>query len=372
MIEKGKISSFQMAVMMYPTIIATAILVIPAISAEAAGRDLWLSPFWALGTGFVTIAIAIKLHSYFPKETVIEYCPKIIGKVPGKIIGLLFLLFYLHINGVIIREYTDFVIGIFLMETPMIVVIASMVFVSALAVRAGLEVLARTAEMFVPIVLFIIFVIIVLLLSEIDFDNIFPIFEEGITPSFLGALMPSSWYSEFFLISFLLPYVANPNKALRWSVMSLLLISFSLMVTNLVVMLLFGLITEDLSYPLMSAARYISIADFFENVEAVVMALWVAGAYVKIAVFYYALVIGTAQWLDLSNYRPVVFPIGMLLVIFGVWVTPTFTEMRELLGATSPVYLPFVQTLIPLFLLVVVIVKKRMRNRSQENEQVHS
>ncbi|MDQ7864807.1 hypothetical protein RCO48_38045 [Peribacillus frigoritolerans] len=41
------------------------------------------------------------------------------------------------------------------------------------------------------------------------------------------------------------------------------------------------------------------------------MAVWIVGAFVKISVFYYASALGTAQWLNLSDYCPVVWPIGI-------------------------------------------------------------
>jgi spore germination protein KB len=44
MVEKGKITALQMGIMMYPTIIATAILIVPGITAEKAHLDLWVSP----------------------------------------------------------------------------------------------------------------------------------------------------------------------------------------------------------------------------------------------------------------------------------------------------------------------------------------
>ena len=51
----------------------------------------------------------------------------------------------------------------------------------------------------------------------------------------------------------------------------------------------------------MQVAEYINIADFFEHVESVVMAIWVVGAFIKISAFYYAAALGTAQWLNLSH-----------------------------------------------------------------------
>lgn len=91
--EKGKISSLQMAIMLYPTIVATAILGAPSITAKYALNDLWLSPILAALIGYATVYIAYKLHKLYPKQTVIQFSEQIIGRIPGKILGFLYLFF---------------------------------------------------------------------------------------------------------------------------------------------------------------------------------------------------------------------------------------------------------------------------------------
>lgn len=46
MIEKGGISHLELALIMYATVVATAILYIPYVTAQHAKCDLWLSPIW--------------------------------------------------------------------------------------------------------------------------------------------------------------------------------------------------------------------------------------------------------------------------------------------------------------------------------------
>ncbi|MCW1941527.1 hypothetical protein OMD49_27905 [Bacillus anthracis] len=53
MLEKGKISAFQMAFMILPTITATAVLIVPSISSKYAERDMWISPIFASLNGFL-------------------------------------------------------------------------------------------------------------------------------------------------------------------------------------------------------------------------------------------------------------------------------------------------------------------------------
>jgi spore germination protein KB len=143
--------------------------------------------------------------------------------------------------------------------------------------------------------------------------------------------------------------------------MSVFVVMMTLMVVNLVVLFVLGSTTASRAYPLMQVARYISIAGFFEHLESVVMAIWIAGAFVKIAVFYYAAALGTAQWLNLSDYRPVVWPLGILVVEFSFWSLPDTMRLGSyLIGIFSP-YGLLVQTIIPLFLLMIAVIRKRKK-----------
>jgi spore germination protein KB len=196
MIEKGKISSFQMGMIMYPTIQATAILLVPAITAVHAKRDMWLSPIWASLIGLLTMYIAHLLNKLYPDKTLIEYVELILGRFLGKVVGLIFLLFFLHNSGILIRQYGEFIIGTFLTQTPLIVIMGTMILVCSFNVRGGLEVIGRSAQMFVPMVLVLFIWIVILLIPDLDPKNMLPIMEHGAGPSLMGALVPQAWFSE--------------------------------------------------------------------------------------------------------------------------------------------------------------------------------
>ncbi|MFE4243320.1 GerAB/ArcD/ProY family transporter [Peribacillus butanolivorans] len=357
--EKGKISSLQMAIMLYPTIVATAILGAPSITAKYALNDLWLSPILAALIGYATVYIAYKLHRLYPKQTVIQFSEQIIGRIPGKILGFLYLFFYIPITGEILRGYGDFIVDSFMVNTPIIVIMASMVILCALIVRGGIEVLGRAAELFLPVFIFPICILIILLSADLDFKNIFPILGDGIMPPLKGAIIPGGWFSEFFLIIFLLPFLADMKKGMKYGMMTVFAVMMTLVVVNLIVLFVLGSTTPSKVYPLMSVSRYIRFADFFEHLESAVMAIWVVGAFVKISVFYYAAALSTAQWLNLSDYRPVVWPIGILIVEFSFWSFPSSMEVSRYDIIAFPFHGILMQTIIPLLLLVIAFVRKR-------------
>jgi spore germination protein KB len=363
MIEKGKISAFQMGIMIYLVVVATADLLVPALTFKEAKHDMWLSPFWASLTGFLIVYIVYRLNRFYPKKTIIEYSVSILGTIPGKVLGFLYLFYYLNINGNIIRGYADFVLGEFYMKTPMVVVITSMVLVCAFAVRGAVETLGRASQFFIPIVILLWLLTVVMLIPDLQVKNMFPVLEKGIIPSIKGAFLLQGWFTHVALLSMLLPFLTDREKGIKSGMISVFLIMLTLTLLNIIGLCLFGGIVGTFTFPLMEATRYISIAGFLEHLEAIAMAVWVAGAFIKISVFYYALVLGTAQWLNLSDYRSLVFPFGFLLVLLALWSAPNMQILATITERSTIFYNNTFHTVIPILLLLIAVIQKKKREK---------
>lgn len=364
MSEKSSISAAQMGIMVFPVIVATADLLVPAITAKYAERDMWLSPIWASLIGYLTVYIVYRLHSFFPGESIIQYSPRIIGFLPGKAAGFIILYDLLYSDGNILRQYGEFIVGTSLFQTPLFVVIGSIMLVCAFTVRAGIEVLARAAQVFVPIVVIIYFGLLLLMIPFMKTETIFPILAHGLPPSILGALNPQGWFSETILLSFLLPFVFDRERGMRTGIITVFTAMLALFAINLSTLLVLGGEVAYIAYPFYTAIQMISFADFFENLDSVVIAIWVAGAFIKISVFYFALAVGTAQWLHLDDYRTVVFPLGLLMVVFSFWTAPNLSELSSNIGKIAGFQTTLVFTCIPLLLIIIAYLRARRRAHS--------
>jgi len=359
MIEKGKISASQMGKMLYLAILPTAILTTPAITFKFAKQDLWISPIWAL-CGLIVIFVSLRLHRMYPGLNIVQACERIVGRFPGKIIGFIFPLFYLYFNGIIVREYSEFVVGAFLIRTPLIVVSGSIVLVCAIAARGGVEIVGRFSELILPAFITFFLLIVVPIIPDLQVTNMLPIMPEGIRPSIEGAIVLQTWFSEFLTASFLLPFVADQKKSQKSVYISLLAVILTLIVSNLVTLLLLGELTGNYTYPFLIVARYINLADFFTHLESLYMAIWVLGAFVKICVFFYVTVLGAAQWMNLSDYRPIVFPLGLLLILFSMWVAPNFQELTHAIATSVTLAIITLFVIIPGLLFCIAWVKRRL------------
>ncbi|MFD2444262.1 endospore germination permease [Bacillus sp. CGMCC 1.16607] len=359
--EKGKISALQMSMMMFPTIMATAILTVPGFTAKYAKQDLWISPLWASLVGFMTVYISVRLNNLYPNYSFFQKCEKILGKLLGKLLGSIYVLLFILVSGQITRSYAEFITGVFFPRTPISVIIISMIILSAFTVIGGIEVVGRVSQIFFPIFFISVLFIFMMLIPQLKPENIFPIMEFGVLPSIKGAIVSQAWFGEFFLISFLLPLLSDVKKGMKWGMITVFLVLLTFITSNLLVLFILGHQTQVKIYPFLVAARFANIGNFIENLDPLIIAFWILGAFVKITVFLYVTVFGTAQWLNLSDYRPIVWPLGILIIEFSFWSFPNLMAASRFDTTIWPFWGILMQTLIPFVLLILISLKNKFK-----------
>jgi spore germination protein (amino acid permease) len=358
--EKGTISGLQMALMLYPAVIATAFLTLPTITAQYAGNDLWLTPILSGISGALTLFLAVRLHRLYPGQTIIEYSVKIVGIVPGKIIGFAYFIYLLYLTGVIARQYAEFVKSAIMFKTPLLVILSSILLLAAIAARGGVELIARAATILTPVFVIPSFVLL-LLLPDLNVQHLFPVLEKGWIPVLKGSLAPNAYTSEFFLMTFFLPLLSNPEKGAKWAAISIAADLISGLYASLLVLFLLGPDTADKVYPVLTAFRYISLANFFENLEALLVAMWIIGNFLKLSVFLYAASASLVQTLELKEYRMVVYPLAVWCLLFSLWDNPDLPSLGNHIKYTSPFELLAFFNGIPLLLLLAASARQVLK-----------
>lgn len=359
-----KISALQMGILMYPTIIATAILSFQSAVAQYVGNSIWMPPLFASSFGFISLALAIKLHSLYEGKNVIEYSEEITGKIIGKVIGFTFIFIYLHSTGEIVRAYSEFIISSFLFNTPQIFTISSMILLCGFGIASGIEVLARVGQFMFPFLTIPLLLLPFFLIQDMKFGNIFPIFDVDVESLIKASIIDGGLFSEFFMVSFFLPFLADRKNAWKFGSFSILSVMLTLFFTNLICLFVLGNVTAFKIYPLMNVSRYVTIGGFFDNTESVVMAIWIIGAFLKISVFFYVTVLAAAKWLNVSDYRPLIWPIGILIVQTAYWGLPNTMAFNQYATLIFPIYATFFQILVPFLLLMIALLKRKKASNS--------
>ncbi|CQR54087.1 GerAB/ArcD/ProY family transporter [Paenibacillus riograndensis] len=362
MIEKGKISAAQLGLLFYSVTAYDGILYIPKVTGKEAGHDLWLSPIWAHLLGLLFVLGMLRLSSRFPKETIIQYSVRLLGPWAGKAVGLVVILYGINLTSVILREFGDFISAVFLRETPPLIAIGGIVLLVAYAVRGGLEVLGRLAELFLPITFLVFGLLIILSIPEWDVNNILPVMGEGIAPSIKGALVPFSWFSGYLMLGLYFPFVSNQKKTTVCIVLTWFALMVTLSVSGLVSVFLFGKHVSTLNYPFIEVVRYIGIGKFIQHVDALLLIVWLPGTFIQLTTYLYTAALGASQWFGLKNYRQLVFPVGFIALVLSMWRTSGVEEFQIYLG-TSHVIFDFFNIALGLLLFLTAWIRSRKGRR---------
>lgn len=347
-----KISSRQAAWLVISIITATAILFVPAIVAEDARHDGWMSTLIATVGGIVLILIPMALALRFPKETMIQYTPRILGQILGIPLILFYLFFLFWAESVILREFSTFLITAIMPDTPLVVFIASLSFTAALAVRGGLEVIARSNQFVLPIAIVSFVTSLALSINNMNLDRILPLFDHFPSGVLRGSYTPFSWMTEAALMLMFFPEINRQAQARKAAVVGIALSGLILTAAVLVSLLVLGphLAAAKIA-PTFSMVRMISVGDFIERTDAIMVIVWIGGVFVKISAFTYVKLLGLAQWLGLSDYRPLVWPNVIFSTALAVLVFDNTPEMLHTLSKSAPAFLITINIVLPAILL---------------------
>ena len=360
MLEKGKISSSQFMWMMVTTVLPTAVLFIPAIAIKNAGTSAWMDGLIvSTGWGLVVVTICCTLGERFQGRSLLNYSGEILGKPLGKLLGLFYIFIITYTNAIIVREFGEFLLSAFMPETPILVFNVILLLLAASSVRNGIEVIARMNQFVVSLMFFALIFVFSLILGEANFHHLLPVFEGGVKPIIHGALTPMGWRGEVFLLLFMLPFLSNYREARPAAYKAVLLLGLVLGTDVLMVLAVFGKEAANFVFPVHSLAAYISVAGFLERVEAFILALWVAGVTIKVAVWYYCATLVTAQTFNLKDYKPVVLPLGIIQAVWSITIYDNIREMVDFFEKPWITFSLFFEFVVPTTLLLIAVIRKK-------------
>ena len=120
-------------------------------------------------------------------------------------------------------------------------------------------------------------------------------------------------------------------------------------------------IAGEFAFPFYRLAKTIYLSVFFQRVEAIYIVIWSFVAILKIGITLYGAAFALAESLKLPDYRPLLWPLAMLVFIVSLlpkdMPTTIYLDSNYLRpGAWFPNYI------IPMFLLLVIRLKGTSKN----------
>ncbi len=357
-----KISNLQFTVLVTNFLIGSSILLMPSAFATHAKQDSWIAAILGVGIGLLLVILYNALGSSFPDMTLAEYSEKILGKWIGKIVSLLFFSYFFLVSALVLRNIGDFLVTYILDETPIQAIEIVFLLVVFMAVRLGLETVSRTSEFLTPWV-FLLFLIMVIFISpQIKIQNIQPIFESGIKPIIRGSL-PFIGTPCLELVVFLMiyPRINMTKNTKRGFIIGYLIGGIFLIIVSLLTIFVIGAQpTANEIYPSYVLATKINVGHFLQRIEAVLAGIWFITIFFKLTICFYASALCLAQTFKLKDFRPLTFPLGMIMVVLSLVAYPNSAYFLTVIGSVWTPFSLAYGLIIPLLLLIVSKIRKKM------------
>jgi len=362
MFHKEKISVHQFAILVFMCTIGSAILLTPEYLARIAKQDAWIATIFGTLTGLIFILVFMIIGRRYADMTIMEYCEKILGKWLGKFVSLLYIFYFFTVSALMLREISYFITMQIMPETPITAVHILFICIVVYAVRLGLEVVARSAEIFLPWVFFLLLILIAFLIPETETENIQPFFEGGAMPVIQGtAHLSILTFLQLFFLLMLFPNVNSPKKIRASFLTGASIGGIVLFLIALISILVLGAeVTARHVYPSFILAKQINIADFITRIEVLMAGIWFLTIFFKLTLSFYVTSVGLTQTLNLKNHRILTFPLAIILVVFATMVYPDLAYFDNVIPTVMITYTLVCGLFFPLLLLAVDTIRNKI------------
>jgi spore germination protein KB len=296
----------------------------------------------------------------------------------GWVVGLLYILYFYYIAARNVREFGDLLVSSTLRKTPLLAVVVTFVLVICYVLYLGIEVLGRTAEVFI-VILFIFGAagnLFALVSGTVDFKHLLPFLENGWKPILTTAfpLLISFPFGEMIAFLMVLPYLNHPKQVKKvWlfaAIFSGIILSWT---TALNIAVLSVDVMERATFPTLASVAKINLLDFIQRLDALVVFTLLITVFFKASIYLYCVVIGIVDLFKLKNHQQIIFPAGGALMVLSMVIASNFTEHTEE-GFGIEMYFNHVPMLmvIPFFMMLVTMIRRHFQKKSISKQGDHS
>ncbi|MCM2534346.1 spore germination protein [Neobacillus pocheonensis] len=365
--EKAKVSVIQLFAMMFLFELGSAVVVSFGIGAK---KDAWLAILLGICGGIALFFIYYPVFRQYPDLPFTGYAKELFGKYLGWVIGLLYTVYILYSASRNLRDFGDILVASTMQQTPLLAVNILMILAICYVLYLGIEVVGRTAEVFiVTIILFgLVGSFLIWISGSIKLHNLQPFLENGWKPILTTAFPMTTFFpfGEIFVFSMLLPYLNRPEltkKAWLSAIISSgLILTYT---TSLNIAVLGAEEVERSTFPLLSTIGKVNLFEFIQRLDAIAVLTFLFTTFFKVSIFFYGAVIGMTDLFKLKNHQQMVLPAGIIIVFLSMIIASNFAEHIEEGINIAPYYLHIIFLLIiPLLMLVIAIIRNRFKKKA--------
>lgn len=360
-----QISSRQMMYVLLLNRIGTVITIMPIIHLGPANQDIWimmiLSIIYCLLLNLPILFLAMR----FSNLTIVQYMERIFGKFLGKIIGILYGIYFVRIAIIYYYVEIQMIQTVFMDELHPLIIIISLVIVSIYVVTKGLEVSVRTVEFFGPLIITSLILIIALGFNNIDMTVLLPIYADSSLSSInIGALEASLIFTDPNILSMGFPNLKNKKDAFKIVVKSKILSQIVIILMIIATQVSLGIEqARHSNFPFLTYVRLVRTYSIFERIEAGFLIIWLIIVMTRVVSYLYISARAFKEVSNKKNINPFIYVIGILLAIAVFYISYVNPKIEFLFSGhrnyREDYYYIIFNIVIPLIAILIYFIRRK-------------
>lgn len=376
---KFVITSRQSTAIIASTLIGAGVLTLPRPASALVHQSAWISTLCGGVVAFFIMWIITKLGLRFPGKTFIEYTGDLLGikrsQNLGKIVALpilfFFILMWLFMMIFSVRLFGETIVDAVLPQTPLEVIIGTLLLTTFFYLVVEVEVIARFNELLLPIMLVPIGFITVLSFQNVQMSNLLPLFTFDLSTFLKSTVTQLFAYQGFSIMLLFMAYTQRENNV-RASFGGIAIpgITYALIVFSAVGVFGFEEI-QHLTWPTLELVKSTDYSTFLlQRVESGFVAVWVAAVFTTVGNLLYAVCFSIAQLLPTTQEDKArkIIAICILPVVFWLALIPSSVyqvfNWMIYLG-----YIGLAAFVIPIILFLLAVIRKKGKGTSRYHER---
>lgn len=277
---KTYMSAWQLAIVVFVTCVGAQIMLSPRPLIEKAGHGAGASVLLGGVMFYIAVCLMLILAKKYPDETIVEYAPRLFGKVGGTIIIFWFnLLFFLQVTEIFYG--IGKIITFYMFDrTPSEVVVLALLMVCTYCALQDWGTILRVQQFMFFIAYSILTIVWMSSVLNFQPENLLPLWPIKIKAVVDGGFSTWSMYAGYECVLLLMPLVYRQVRL--GSLLKIMGGSFGCltMIFLMIIVIIIGVLTVDgaknLLYPALIVIRSVELpGTFIERLENYLLIAWI-------------------------------------------------------------------------------------------------
>ena len=355
------ISFRQLRILCFVSMLSPFLRLLPASVTAQAGSAAWVSGALSLLPALLLTAMLTLLLKSFPQgQGFSDILPRILGPFVGKLLLFCWSAWLVFHSGFLLRSGADrFIATIYPTAKPAFFMAVTAI-VCTVAAFGHINPMARTAELYRPLLLFVILIVLLFTLEDVEPTFLLPITWSDAPAILKGVPLAAEAVSVALVtMGFLEKYTAvneKPRSLIPWLLGVTML---NVLLCGISVGSLGKTYTSALAYPFFIMARDLSVLSGVERIEALVVGLWLLPDFILITL---ELIIASDNLREIFPIESKGLPIlaaAACATLVAFRIAPNGQNMHRWSDEIIPaIHLAWAYGVIPLLLLIGGLRKK--------------